>query len=338
MQFSFILQYLQDNDLFLKQNEWKDIPVHAKLECVGIDILERDIFENSLKYGIKNNQLNDPTTFFDSFITSIIRNTETNFGIECEYQDLKLDHANWRPEKKSNYMLTGSGDGRTRYITMVVAKNLPQFYFHIDPQSLKNQIKRAKHDQKRWHMEKEKFFRQGTDEEKKFLTEYQTYESVKKTLPVGHRSYYSIKHTVRQAIRHRNGIHLLSHEERDQKINLYCQEHPHEDYPMTDSEDEWDIQENAKKQIREEKKWEKEKQFYLQNGSELEKQLVTLPKETLLHMMNGDDGYFIETSPKQIIPYLIKHNLTDPNNIIQKKPLLVEFVLSDGGSDEDDNK
>ena len=313
MDFTQVITYVEENDLFLKEKDFYEIPIGARLPLIGLDYLEFLAAEYSLAHDIKPDVIYDPAEFFDRFVTFVVRHAAQQFGVESEFDGVFVKDANWRHEHDTQYMVTGSGDGYTRYVILPVAKQLPKFFFDIDPDSLQYQQEMKEVEAKRWDMERNKFLQKGSEEEKKFVTEFPTYDLVKLQLPIGHRNYHSMKHTVRQAIRHRNGVKLESFEERQARIE---EEYKGEDeYPMTDSDDEWDIQKKAKLRIEKDRKWEEGKQKYMQNGTDLEKRLVNLPKETLENMIFSYQSYFEGDldNPEEIISFLMKNKITDPN-------------------------
>jgi hypothetical protein len=245
MNFSKVVSYVENDDLFLKEKEFYEIPIGTRIPLIGLDYLSFLATEYSLKHNIQPDIVYDPVDFFDRFVTVVVRHSDTEFGMESEFEGVNLKHANWRPELDTKYMVTGSGDGYTRYVILPVAKQLPKFFFDIDPESIEYQHDTKETEKQRWEIERNKFLQQGSEEEKKFVTEFPTYDLIILQLPREHRDYYSMKHTVRQAIRHRNGVKLESFEERMARVEDYKGDG---DYPMTDSEDEWDVQEKVKRE------------------------------------------------------------------------------------------
>lgn len=283
MQYSNWINFLSSTrpELFLTSQQFASLPIGETKKFVPIDYIDFLSNEWPIKRGIEHDK---PyfASFLSKFSVEVIRKPNGEVSLTDPQEEWSVEDANWRSDEEGR-MVTGSGDGYTRYISLDDLEGIPTFFFprpeNDDGLTFEEEILERQRINNQ--MEREKFMRQGTDEEKELISSHTDTELCR--MIYGGKNLASFKHLVRSIIRKRKG---LSND-------------------VSDSEDEYGLQLDREEEQKELERYESEKTEILANGTPKEKELAMRPREELIDLFDG----FFPVSLKRMIEEILEKNI-----------------------------
>ena len=159
LEYSDWIKYAEKKKLFFGTNDYKKLEHNKRYNITQIDYIKFLSIEYASKFGIKNNKVYDPLTFFNKFKSQIITKNNVNNreghvltkkkNEKCcsikkqpvDYYEVIMDTTkdksfNYHNTRDFSFFLTekgwlasGSGDGYSRWMLWENLEKMPKFYF-----------------------------------------------------------------------------------------------------------------------------------------------------------------------------------------------------------------
>lgn len=204
MEFEDLLKFAEENFLLISQSEFNLFPLEIPQKTVPLDYILFESIEYPIASGITYNQ-NYNGDFLKKFTVDFTRH-DGRVSMQDYYHEFKLDSCGFDKDDHG-FICCGSGDGWSRYVHYDKLGFLPNFYFkkpENDEEGPTNEEKRIEWTGEARFMERAKFNRVGTDEEKELINNY-TDEEIEKMIQGG-KNLADFRRLVKSVLRKKNGM------------------------------------------------------------------------------------------------------------------------------------